>query len=205
MTQKLPDQIEEFKHRILAADPTAKFEIDVPASVEGTWWIDTDAAGGSAIACWSRERGFGLYTDNEDDYGTRPNELHRSAEIASARLLQIAKAFSSEQQAGLTLASLRQLTGINQTEFAKRLGVEQPAVSKLESRSNVEVDTLRRAVEALGGQLVMSVRMPQFEAEFSLHESAEGAKSVDDVPFGSTAGNKAISEKMFQNSMKNTD
>ena len=185
MTRKLPDQIEEFKSSILSADPTAKFEIDVPAAANGTWWIDTEVVDGSAIICWSRERDFGLYTGNEDDFGTRPNELHRSAQTAAARILQIINHLSAGRVAGLNLADLRQLTGLNQTEFAKRLGVEQPAVSRLENRSNVEVDTLRRAVEALGGQLVMTVRLPTFQAEFM--NSAACPAANDEAPSVKTA------------------
>lgn len=165
---KLPDQIERFKEQVLAADAGATFVIDTPAAETGFWWIDVDLADGLAICCWSQERGFGLYTDNDDDFGERPNELHRASEMAAARFLQIARDLRAGQSATLTLARLRELLGLNQSDLAAKLGVGQAAVSKLESRSEAQVGTLARAVRELGGELVLTVRFPAFQAELGL-------------------------------------
>ena len=165
-TLKIPAAIEEFKSLLLKAEPQAVISVDEPAIDDGMWWIDVRFNALFMPTMWMKDRGFGIYTDPEPGFGERPNELHRTADTACKRFLQIAMHREGERSAGLTLADLRQLTGLNQTEFAKRMGVEQSTVSRFENRSNVEVDTLRRAVEALGGQLVMSVRMPTFEAEF---------------------------------------
>lgn len=60
---------------------------------------------------------------------------------------------------GHRLAELRGELGLTQTEIADRMGISQPRVSKLENGdlAQLEVDTLRRYVDALGGQLQIVV------------------------------------------------
>lgn len=53
------------------------------------------------------------------------------------------------------LTRLREASGLSQRELARRLGVSQPFVAKLESGrvKNMELRTLVRTVAALGGEL----------------------------------------------------
>lgn len=51
------------------------------------------------------------------------------------------------------LAELRKLLGITQAELAVRLESSQSQVSQTEARGDYRLSTLRRYVEALGGQL----------------------------------------------------
>ena len=53
------------------------------------------------------------------------------------------------------LTRLREASGLSQRELARRLGVSQPFVAKLESGrvKNLELRTLVRTVAALGGEL----------------------------------------------------
>jgi DNA-binding transcriptional regulator YiaG len=60
----------------------------------------------------------------------------------------------------ITLRHLREKLGLSQSELAERLEVNQPAVSKLERRQNLELNTLRAVVNALGGTLEIIVRIP---------------------------------------------
>jgi len=60
----------------------------------------------------------------------------------------------------MALAELRKAAGLTQTELAQMLGVSQANLSKLEHQSDIQVGTLRRLVEALGGQLELVVTMP---------------------------------------------
>jgi len=48
-------------------------------------------------------------------------------------------------------------------ELAERLEVQQPAISKLERRQNLELNTLRAVVDALGGTIEIIVRVPNKE------------------------------------------
>jgi DNA-binding transcriptional regulator YiaG len=63
----------------------------------------------------------------------------------------------------LTLKHLREKLGLSQSELAERLEVQQPAVSKMERRQNLELNTLRSVVNALGGTIEIIVRVPNKE------------------------------------------
>jgi len=63
----------------------------------------------------------------------------------------------------LTLRHLREKLGLSQSELAERLEVQQPAVSKMERRQNLELNTLRFVVNALGGTIEIIVRVPNKE------------------------------------------
>ncbi len=53
----------------------------------------------------------------------------------------------------MALGDLRQAMGITQERLAKTLRINQAGVSKIESRSDIFVSTLRKAIEAMGGEL----------------------------------------------------
>ena len=55
----------------------------------------------------------------------------------------------------LDLRALRRARGLSQTELARRLGISQSDLSKLERRSDVRLSTLRAYVAALGGNLAV--------------------------------------------------
>lgn len=56
------------------------------------------------------------------------------------------------------LAELRRQLGLTQRDVAKAMGVSQSALSQIESQSDMQLSTLRRLIEALGGQLDVTVR-----------------------------------------------
>ena len=60
----------------------------------------------------------------------------------------------------MTLEELRKARSLSQAEMAAMLDAGQPAVAKLERRSDMHVGNLRRYVEALGGTLEITVRFP---------------------------------------------
>lgn len=72
----------------------------------------------------------------------------------------------------LLLAELRQAAGKTQQEVADALGMKQPSLSKLEKQSDMQVSTLRRIVEALGGELEMAARFPQGTVAIRLFEKS---------------------------------
>ncbi len=53
----------------------------------------------------------------------------------------------------MALGELRQAMGLTQERLAKALRINQAGVSKIESRSDIFVSTLRKAIEAMGGEL----------------------------------------------------
>lgn len=62
--------------------------------------------------------------------------------------------------AEMLLVEMRKLTGKSQIELAKALGIKQPSLSKLENQDDMQVSTLKRIVEALGGRLEITAAFP---------------------------------------------
>ena len=60
----------------------------------------------------------------------------------------------------MSLRELRQALAKTQTVVARRLGIGQEAVSKLEMRSDMHVSTLSGMLEAMGGRLELIARFP---------------------------------------------
>ncbi|MFZ4530952.1 MAG: XRE family transcriptional regulator [Alsobacter sp.] len=60
----------------------------------------------------------------------------------------------------MALHELRQARQTSQEELAATLQVGQPAVAKMERRTDMYVSNLRRYVEALGGRLEITARFP---------------------------------------------
>jgi len=60
----------------------------------------------------------------------------------------------------MSLQDLRKAIGKTQAALAKRLKVGQDAVSKLETRSDMYISTLRGIVKAMGGKLELIARFP---------------------------------------------
>ncbi|WP_373966188.1 helix-turn-helix domain-containing protein [Oligella urethralis] len=59
------------------------------------------------------------------------------------------------------LALLREEIALSQKELAKQLGVSQPAIVQIEQRgADLKLKTLKRYIEAMGGQLSLTVTMP---------------------------------------------
>jgi transcriptional regulator with XRE-family HTH domain len=60
---------------------------------------------------------------------------------------------AAELREAMTLEELRKVRDLSQDDVAASLAVGQPAVAKLEKRSDMHVSNLRRYIEALGGTL----------------------------------------------------
>jgi len=61
----------------------------------------------------------------------------------------------------LLLSEIRELAGKSQRQVADVLGIKQPSLSKLEKQSDMQISTLRRIVNALGGELEVIARFPK--------------------------------------------
>lgn len=65
--------------------------------------------------------------------------------------------------AEMPLNQLRRALQLSQEQIAKEMGVSQAAVSKMENREDLLIGTLRRFIEAMGGELDIRARFPQGE------------------------------------------
>ena len=76
-----------------------------------------------------------------------------------------AKALTRKYLAEMLLSEIRMLAGKSQSELARILGIKQPGVSKLEQQDDIQVSTLMKIVEALGGELHIIARFPKADVE----------------------------------------
>lgn len=60
----------------------------------------------------------------------------------------------------MELAELRQALALTQSTLAEALGVKQGEISKIENRTDVFVSTLRRFIQAMGGDLEIRAVFP---------------------------------------------
>ncbi len=65
-----------------------------------------------------------------------------------------------EMMAEMLLAEIRKEAGFTQEDIARALGIKQPSLSKLESQEDMQIGTLGRLIQALGGQLELIAHMP---------------------------------------------
>ncbi len=77
------------------------------------------------------------------------------------------------------LRELRQIAGKAQAEIASALNIKQPSVSKIEKQADMYLSTLRSYVEAVGGKLELTVKLPAHPA---LRLQSLGDVSAPNVP-----------------------
>ena len=70
-------------------------------------------------------------------------------------------AIKSELETEMTLHELRRARALTQLDLARALNVNQPAISKLEQRTDVYVSSLRSYIEAVGGRLRIVAEFPE--------------------------------------------
>ena len=60
----------------------------------------------------------------------------------------------------MTLRELRKARKLTQVRLARELGISQDGVSRIEQRTDLLLSTLRRTVEAMGGNLSLIATFP---------------------------------------------
>ena len=80
--------------------------------------------------------------------------------IGSARRKKVEARAAGLIAEEMTLQELRQARKLTQVRMAKVLGISQDGVSRLEKRSDLLLSTLRKSVEAMGGNLSLVAEFP---------------------------------------------
>lgn len=99
------------------------------------------------------------------------NELFKKlpSEVQARALEKAEKDFAE-----LALSELREAKHLTQVALAKRLKVDQAAISKLERRTDMYLSTLRDVIHAMGGQLQLYATFPSGEVRhITLSPSAQ--------------------------------
>jgi hypothetical protein len=141
--------------------PDASYSILKPRMETGGWFLDVSLKGYDLVIEWRPDRGFGLSTPADDDFGLGPDEVYGDVDSAYER----AKALLLSQTptrppTHATLPELRAARKLSQAELASRLSINQGACSRMERRSDMLIGTLRNAVAAMGGELYLVAKFP---------------------------------------------
>ena len=86
----------------------------------------------------------------DDKFRKLSTAQRRKVEVRAAELI-------AEE---MTLRELRKARKLTQVRLARRLGITQDGVSRLEKRSDLLLSTLRETVEAMGGNLSLVAQFP---------------------------------------------
>lgn len=73
----------------------------------------------------------------------------------------------------MPLAELRQARKFSQEQLASLLEVKQPAVAKIEKRTDMYITTLRHFIEAMGGNLEIKAHFPDGDVKITQFEDIE--------------------------------
>ena len=67
----------------------------------------------------------------------------------------------------MPLQELRNARGLSQQMLAETLHIQQPAIAKLEKRTDMYISTLRSHINAMGGELEVVARFPDGDVKIS--------------------------------------
>ena len=79
----------------------------------------------------------------------------------TAKTRRIAARRTRELLAEMVLSEIREALGKTQSQMAKAAGMKQPSWAKLEGQSDMMISTLHKVMNAMGGELEITVRFPQ--------------------------------------------
>jgi hypothetical protein len=153
--------LEELANGLKTRFPELVVGIDPPSRTEASWWLDLRLGEYAVTVEWRPGRGFGIRSSEVDYYGEGPDEIVPDVESARDRLVELLKRRERTIPLSETvLQKIRQSRNISQEELADRLGVRQSAVSRLERRGDLRLNTLRHFVSAMGGKLELRIEFP---------------------------------------------
>jgi len=106
----------------------------------------------------------GNYTQKD---GRRLFEEDKLRALADPEFRAIYEAESSKKELWLQLVEARQAAGLTQQEVARRLGVSQAQVARIEKRGYeaYTLRTLQRYVQALGDQFTLAITVKRIDAQ----------------------------------------
>lgn len=150
----LPRPLKTFRDALQREVPTVKVNLEDGGGKPPNWWIDVQGPAGRHVTVeWRSDRGFGIFNpDRELGYGDRPDEVFRDDKKAAKRVAQFLRPRQWLRNRPW-LRIIREIREVSQVELARRMRTDQAAISKLENRKNLQVSTLSKAVQALGGRI----------------------------------------------------
>lgn len=175
-------RIQTVKQKLEARLPGVSAVIDEPLKPDGPWMLDVVLDNRAVNVEWRPHRGFGISSQEphrDSYYGEGPDEILSSVDETVGRVVELIKSGASTvAPSELTLAELRERLRLSQAQLAQRLRVSQAAVSELEKNLvRSQLQTLRKAVEALGAELEIRAVLPNARV-FTLKLPEPGASGT---------------------------
>lgn len=162
-----PAAVRQFLEALETMHPGLSVSVESGGDEAGDWWMDVGHRNGSFVVHWQPKAGFGLHSSGEEAvYGELPAEHYDDTAMLLRRVEQLVE---DGEVGALGLRDLRELKGLSQAELAGRLGIQQAAVSKVERRQDLHLDTLSAIVRALGGTLEMKIKFPGGEVPLKMN------------------------------------
>lgn len=145
--------------------PEAEFEVSEPAAPSGFWILSIDLPDGFFVEVeWKRPLGFGIAAGPNLAFGEGVHEVFANAPDAAARVAHlVATRTPTSADVPVSIAQLRKLRGRMQKEVAEALGISKSGLSQIETSAaigTVQIDTLQKLIESLGGRLKISATFP---------------------------------------------
>ena len=88
------------------------------------------------------------------------------AQISPERRARIDKEVE-RAMAEMPLNELRNARGLSQQMLAEAMRIQQPAIAKIERRTDMYISTLRSHIRAMGGELEIIARFPEGDVKIS--------------------------------------
>jgi DNA-binding XRE family transcriptional regulator len=92
---------------------------------------------------------------------TGRNKLSNLKLQLGADRLQRVDAKTKTMLAEMLLPEIRKHSGMTQKDVAAVLGISQPGLSKMENQDDMQIGTLSKLIEAMGGTLEIIAHLPQ--------------------------------------------
>lgn len=161
-----PAAVRQFLEAVETMHPGLDVRVEKGGDKRGDWWIDVGHRRGNFTVHWMPDSGFGLHDASDDAaFGDLPQERYED----TAMLLRRVEQLIDDSQLGFAgLRDLREIQGLSQAELAARLGIQQAAVSKVERRQDLHLDTLSAIITALGGTLELKAKFPGGEVPLKM-------------------------------------
>lgn len=177
---KTDNAIQTLQQQLATDCPGAAISIDRPKRATGVWFLDISHNDHHVNVQWQASHGFGVSSSAEALYGDGPDEIYEDREAVRHRVLSLL--LSQGETApppSVRLAELRRERGLTQVELAANLGIQQGAVSRLETRGDNKISTLREYCKSLGGDLQVLARFPDGSTTpIQLDDDEPGAAAV---------------------------
>jgi DNA-binding XRE family transcriptional regulator len=160
------DRLEKEARAAFAGRSDLTLRVDRPKAADGLHFLSLVREDGFAVEIeWHRHRGFGIVAGRELVFGSGVDEVYATMDAAFARLLHLIETGQSTSDAdAVELGELRKLYGLLQKDVAERMGISKSGLAQMErpaSLATMQIETLRRLVASLGGELVLNARFPE--------------------------------------------